>query len=491
MKLNLIVPLAGYGSRFYNAGYKTYKPFLKINKFDNMITNICKKFPTSTRKYFIVNNLIKKNYIKLLKKISNSTIITVKHHKLGPVETILRASKQFNNLENIFFSYCDITWKWDFKNIELNNNKVYCFKGWHPFTKNNNNYAFCKSDKKNNLIKIKEKESFTNSWQNEPLSIGLFFYKNFNTMINSFKIIKKKKISTNSEYFPSEAFNFIKNSKIETVDSFIHIGKPDYLEEYKNWQIFFNIKKPFIKKINKAKIADKYLIPAAGKGERFRKEKIYKPKFLYKINNQNLKTIDYINLFLPNKKKNIILLKKNKYTKYLNKKKFKLHFLNKKTKGQAFTIFEILKKFDHKKSFFINSCDVFSTFNIKKFLILKKTSDIIIFVSSKSFTELPDRAYTWVDSYNNNLKDIFVKKKPKKNLKILTGNFYFKNKIIYNKCFDRSLKNFNSKELYIDNLLKHGKKLGFKINVIEDENYINFGTPSLIKDFIFWKDYFN
>tara|TARA_Y100000590_G_scaffold54888_1_gene57403 strand:- start:1331 stop:1570 length:240 start_codon:yes stop_codon:yes gene_type:complete len=78
-----------------------------------------------------------------------------------------------------------------------------------------------------------------------------------------------------------------------------------------------------------------------------------------------------------------------------------------------------------------------------------------------------------------------------KNLKILTGNFYFKNKIIYNKCFNRSLKNFNSKELYIDNLLKHGKNLGFKINVIEDENYINFGTPSLIKDFIFWKDYFN
>ena len=84
------------------------------------------------------------------------------------------------------------------------------------------------------------------------------------------KKLKQYKIKTNNEYFPSESFNFIKNTKIEFVDQFVHVGIPRYLEEYKNWFYFFKNMENF-KKIKLIKLADEYLIPAAGESKDLKK----------------------------------------------------------------------------------------------------------------------------------------------------------------------------------------------------------------------------
>lgn len=484
---NVIIPMAGKGHRFIKAGYKTYKPFLPLSKKENIIQNICNSFPKNTKKIFIIDKKLNNNYLKILKQIPNSKIIKVKSHKLGPGYTLLLAKKELQDLKKIFVSYSDIVWKWNNKKLNLKNNTVFCYKNYHPYTKDNNNYAFCKV-KNNNLIKLKEKSSFTNNWINEPLSIGLFYYINSKDLFNSLDVLKKQNIKTNNEYFPSEGFNFLKNSKIEYVDTFAHIGKPNYYEEFKDRKNFFLKRKKFINSIKNFYLADKIVIPAAGNSVRFKKEKIFTPKHLYFIKELNFKLLDYINIYLPKIRKNLVTFK-NKLVNELSSKKYKIHFLDNATKGQADTIFKQLKDFKTNESFFINSCDVFSTFDFKKYSKLIKKSDIIVFVSNKSFENLPSNSYTWVEFTKNRFKNVFIKNKPKKKLKILTGNFYFKNKIIYNNCFSYFFrKKFN--EIFIDDLIKVSIKLKYNVGVIEDESYINLGTPDLIKDFIFWKNFF-
>ena len=44
MKHFLIIPLGGKGQRFVDAGYKVYKPFLKINKDKSIIDDIVNNF---------------------------------------------------------------------------------------------------------------------------------------------------------------------------------------------------------------------------------------------------------------------------------------------------------------------------------------------------------------------------------------------------------------------------------------------------------------
>ena len=57
---------------------------------------------------------------------------------------------------------------------------------------------------------------------------------------------------------------------------------------------------------------------------------------------------------------------------------------------------------------------------------------------------------------------------------------------IYTKIVLSIIPKVRMNEIYIDNIIKVAKKLQMKISVMEDDIYINLGTPQLIKDFIFW-----
>ena len=56
MKQFLIIPLGGLGTRFTKAGYKTYKPFLKISQNTRIIDNIVANFPSKQTKIIFICN---------------------------------------------------------------------------------------------------------------------------------------------------------------------------------------------------------------------------------------------------------------------------------------------------------------------------------------------------------------------------------------------------------------------------------------------------
>ena len=490
MSYSVVVPLAGYGTRFKKSGYKTLKPFLKVDGKNSMLDLILNNFPTNAKKIFIVRKNLEKKYLKDLFKYKNSEVLLVKPHKLGPLYTLFLARDRLKDLKNIFISYCDIHWKWNrFKITNFKNNVIFCYKGWHPFTVDNNNYAFCRI-KNNKFVSIKEKESFTRHWQKEPLSIGLFFFKKGKEMNSIFEKIIRKKIFVNKEYFPSLAFNYLKNTKIKYVKNFCHIGKPSYYEIFKKWKKFKDLKNNFKKKIKKSKLADEILILAAGESKRFLKEKIKTPKFLCKTGSQNLRMVMQVKNYLPSIKKINLISYKKKQKKLTEN--FKLFCLRKKTDGQASTAFKLINKFSDNKSFFINCCDNFSIFDLKNFKLFKKKSDIIVFSSENYETDSLTRDGSWIKSLSNRVKKIFVKSSNIGLNKRLTGNFYFKNKEVFNRCYNTVYSNKNSNnEILIDNLAKQAIKMKYKVYTVSDKIYVNMGTPKLLNEFNFWEIYFD
>ena len=489
MSSNLIIPLAGYGKRFVNQGYKTLKPFLPVDQHNKMIDLIINNFPKKINKIFIVRNNLEKKYLDFLKKIKNSKIYFIKPHNYGPLYTLQSIKHKIVNMKKIYVSYCDINWTWKKNNkIDNNYNYVFCFKGYHPFTEDNNNYAFCKTNK-SNIIQIKEKESFTNKWQKEPLSVGLFYYRNGKDLIESANEVVNNDIKVNNEYFPSLSFNYIKKKKIKLIKNFSHIGKPDYFEIYKKWRYFFLNKKIFLKNIKNLIFADEIIIPAAGLNKRFTSINIKILKFLIKLDENKTPMIEFINKYLRSKKKIILITLKKQ--KNLNKK-FNIIPLVDKTKGQADTVFKILPTILPNKSLFINSCDTFSLFNIKKFNLLKKNSDIIVFVTKNYETDSQTADGSWVKvTKNDKIEKVFLKSKKVKNSFRLTGNFYFKNKEIFVKCYNKSKNKLINNEIYIDGLIYYANKMNLKVSALIDDVYINMGTPKLLKEFNYWNKYFD
>ena len=176
----------------------------------------------------------------------------------------------------------------------------------------------------------------------EPLSV-LFYYK-IPLIFLKVLILQSNNIKINNEYFPSIGFNFLKNNtEIKFVKSFVHIGKPEYYEEFCSKFKFFLTQGKYRNKIKKNYLADQIIIPAAGKSERFKKENIFIPKYLYRIQSLKIRLIELINRYLPDKKKELIILN-SKYINLINRKKFNLSILQKETMGQAETVFNHLLK---------------------------------------------------------------------------------------------------------------------------------------------------
>jgi choline kinase len=85
----VIIPMGGMGLRFFKAGYKTYKPFLKVSKTERIIDNIINNFSLNTQ-IIIVGSKKKSSLIK--KKMGNRIIfIEIKYHKKGPLYSIFLA----------------------------------------------------------------------------------------------------------------------------------------------------------------------------------------------------------------------------------------------------------------------------------------------------------------------------------------------------------------------------------------------------------------
>ena len=316
-----------------------------------------------------------------------------------------------------------------------------------------------------------------------------FYYHNGKELVESANTIIKNNIRINNEYFPSLSFNFLKKKKIKFIKNFSHIGKPDYFEIYKKWRYFFLNKNAFLKSIKKYSFADELIIPAAGLNKRFLSKNIKVLKFLIKLDDNKTSMIEFIKKHLRSKKK-IILITLKKINNL--DKKFNILSLKRKTKGQADTVYKILPTILPNKSLFINSCDTFSLFNIKKFNLLKKNSDIIVFVTQNYETDSNTTEGSWIQiAKNDKIKKVILKNKKIKNSFRITGNFYFKDKEIFEKCYNKSKNKLINGEIYIDSMIYYAVKMNLKVSALIDDTYINMGTPKLLKEFNYWNKYFN
>ena len=113
--------MGGRGQRFLNAGYKVYKPFLKINKKNRIIDNIVKNFDKNNTEIIIVGNSARYKLYNF--KIPNKKIhkINIKRHTLGPLYSIFLATKKIKTIvgkNHVYITYSDINWNWNFDDIK-------------------------------------------------------------------------------------------------------------------------------------------------------------------------------------------------------------------------------------------------------------------------------------------------------------------------------------------------------------------------------------
>lgn len=513
--MHIIIPMSGIGKRFIEAGYKVPKPLIRVDE-KTIIEHVCNLFPDEDKFTFICNSkhLADTNIKQVVQSIKpNANIIEIPNHKKGPVYAVSLVNEIIEDDEEVIVNYCDFGTYWDYKNFLKHtrdrdaDGAIVAYKGFHPHMLGNTNYAFMQ-DKKQWMLKIQEKEPFTNNRMQEYASNGTYYFKRGSYVKKFFQKLIDNNINVRGEYYVSLVYNLLVSNGLKVsiyeIQHMLQWGTPQDLEEYSMWSKYFsNILEQ--KKKLPPRIKSITLIPLAGKGSRFSTLGYKKPKPLLEVSGKPM-IIQAVNS-LPQSQKLIFVALKEHLQNYPLKKVLKDEFINPKivslenvTQGQAITCSLGLKDEDINSSLLIAATDNGMIYDQNKYqkLIEDKNVDAIIFtfcnhVSSKSNPQM----YGWVKTdHKNNAISVSVKVPISKKIHkdhAIVGTFWFKKVEFFNQglknLIDKNIKINN--EYYVDSLMGELINLGLNVKVFEVDNYLCWGTPNDYETFIYWQSFFH
>jgi bifunctional N-acetylglucosamine-1-phosphate-uridyltransferase/glucosamine-1-phosphate-acetyltransferase GlmU-like protein len=514
--IQLIIPMAGDGTRFRNSGYTELKPLINVDGMP-IIQHVLNLFPGVLDVTFICNeqHIIKTNIKNILKNICPSCkIYSVGSHKKGPVYTVSKIFNQLDDNKETIISYCDYGAEWDFDAFLIEarrmniDGSIPCYIGFHPHMLKNDNYAFCKE---NNgiLVEIKEKESFTNNKMNEYASNGTYYFKRGDIVKKYFQTLMDMNIDVKGEYYISLVYNLLIRDKLKIsifpINKMLQWGTPHDLENYKYWSGYFKSITYSKEKINNPPDTT-LILPMAGQGSRFKNEGFDIPKPLININGEPM-VIQAVKC-LPCSKKNLFICldkHKNEYDFETPIKQYnsnsEIISIKNVTRGQAETcqIGILQNKIDLNSPILISASDNGAYYNSEEYkkLLNDNSIDIIVWTFRNNQTSyITPNSYSWVDVDENNFaKHISCKKfiynNPLKTHAIIGTMFFRKAKYFIDGFELNYFKNITTNgEFYVDDVLNRNIESGLKVKVFEVDYYICWGTPNDYRTYLYWRDFF-
>jgi len=205
--MNILLPIAGLGSRFSKVGFELPKPLIKVEG-KPMIQCAIESLGVQGNYIFIIrdNETLK---LHLQSMYPDSNIISINYLTDGPASTCLLAKEQINNKQPLLIANCDQIMWWNslaftsFLNSCPYDGLVVTYNEDTP--KN----SYVKLDKNGLAVRIAEKEVISNVSLN-----GIHYWKNGSDFINSAEVMIKDNERYNNEFYVGPTYNtLIKQGK--------------------------------------------------------------------------------------------------------------------------------------------------------------------------------------------------------------------------------------------------------------------------------------
>ncbi len=231
-KLNVLIPMAGAGSRFEQAGYTFPKPLIEVAG-KPMIQVVVENLNVEANFIYVVQKAHRKQYNldTLLNLITpNCQIVETDGITEGAACTALLAKQFINSEDPLFFANSDQWVEWDsnefmYKMQETNvDGGIVTFEATHP------KWSFAKVDEKGFVTEVAEKNPISNI-----ATVGFYYWKRGSNFVKYAEEMIKKDIRVNGEFYVCPVFN----KKVVTFNTkgMWGLGTPEDLEYYiKNYK---------------------------------------------------------------------------------------------------------------------------------------------------------------------------------------------------------------------------------------------------------------
>jgi HAD superfamily hydrolase (TIGR01509 family) len=234
--MNVLIPMAGAGSRFEQAGYTFPKPLIEVSG-KPMIQVVVENLNIDAKHIFIVqkSHYEKYNLKYLLNLITNNNceIVQVDGITEGAACTTLLAKKFIDNDEPMVMANSDQFLEWDSNEFMYSmvaddvDGGIVSFEATHP------KWSFAKLDEDGFVSEVAEKKPISNI-----ATVGVYYWRKGSDYVKYAEQMIDKDIRTNNEFYVCPVYNEAvgddKKVKVFPIDKMWGLGTPEDLERYIN-----------------------------------------------------------------------------------------------------------------------------------------------------------------------------------------------------------------------------------------------------------------
>lgn len=242
--LNIVIPMAGRGSRFAEKGYKTAKPFIPIYgkmMIDVVINNLK---PDEDHKFIFIcleDHIKEYDIDKKLKELAPSAVIvTVDKVTEGAACTVLLAKEYINTDEPLMIANSD---QW----VDINiNDYLHVMKSDNldglimTMWADDKKWSYIRFDNDNNVIEVVEKEVVSNE-----ATVGIYNYRKGSFFVEAAEKMIADNIRVNNEFYVAPAYNQMieKKRKLgvynvgKVLDGMYGLGTPEDLDIFMKLEV--------------------------------------------------------------------------------------------------------------------------------------------------------------------------------------------------------------------------------------------------------------
>ena len=229
---NILIPMAGSGSRFFNAGYKDPKPLIDVDG-KPMIQRVVENIGIPGKYIFIVQAEHYEKYsleLALTKLVPGCKIIQVDGVTDGAARTALLAKKYIDNFKPLIIANSDQLLDWDSSKFMSQLLEIGCDGNMALFFANEDKWSYAKIQN-NRIIGVAEKVVISNN-----ASTGIYGWARGSDYVKYSEQMIDKNIRVNNEFYICPVYNeaIQDNKRILPifVDTMHGLGTPGDLERF-------------------------------------------------------------------------------------------------------------------------------------------------------------------------------------------------------------------------------------------------------------------
>lgn len=235
MKVNVVIPMAGKGSRFSNAGYTLPKPLIDVAglpMIERVLNNI--DLPEASYKLVLQESQYNENkiFFKSLQNRFNIQYISINHITEGALMTVLYSHQSINYDTPLMIANSDQIVEIDFNKFLDDMISRNLDGSIMTFQSNEDKWSYIRLDGAN-VTQVKEKEVIS-----EFATTGIYLFNSGKKFIDSALDMIVRNERVNNEFYVAPVYNYLIKNELKighfNVDSssFFGIGTPKDLDTY-------------------------------------------------------------------------------------------------------------------------------------------------------------------------------------------------------------------------------------------------------------------